>query len=111
VRDSAFTGKQQQTTGNSHIPHSSPRPGVGPEGASMMSSALHRVAQINNIPIQAPSWCHGSIAKRMNYLRQLCASPGNTARFDRGMSWVYLSLLAALCLSGGWAAMVIWQTG
>jgi STE24 endopeptidase len=68
---------------------------VGPRGAAVFASALERVAVINNIPIAARSWCHGSIARRMNYLLHLARDPQRTGHFDRTMVRLYALLLAA----------------
>lgn len=78
---------------------------VGQHGATLFSSALHRVAVVNNIPETARSWCHGSIAKRMNYLHDLSLDPAHTFRFDRAMGRVRAMLLTALvvCTFGAWA--------
>src|SRR4051812_19897286 len=43
---------------------------VGEYGASVVASALNRVARINNIPVAAGEWLHGSIAGRMRYLHE-----------------------------------------
>jgi len=58
---------------------------------------------INNIPVAARSWCHGSIAKRMKYLEHLSADPLHTTRFDRFMSKLYVALVLALVVCGAWA--------
>jgi Zn-dependent protease with chaperone function len=96
---------------------------VGPYGAQLFSSALHRVAVINNIPLErelpanagfftrvgamldrlverANDWFHGSIPSRMNYLRNLSNDPKRTSDFDRSMSVLYAALLLALVASG-----------
>jgi STE24 endopeptidase len=96
---------------------------VGPYGAQLFSSALHRVAIINNIPLErelpanagyftrvgamldrlverANDWFHGSIPSRMNYLRDLSNDPRRTSDFDRSMSVLYAALLVALVVSG-----------
>jgi len=69
---------------------------VGEYGANLLGSALHRVAVVNNIPIKARSWCHGSIATRMRYLRELSADPVRTQRFDRFMQFLYGAMVFAL---------------
>jgi len=69
---------------------------VGHYGAAVFGSALERVALVNNIPIKARSWCHGSIATRMRYLQELSADPTRTARFDRFMLLLYGALVFAL---------------
>jgi STE24 endopeptidase len=76
---------------------------VGPYGAAVFASALRRVATINNIPVAARSWCHGSIATRMRALENMSADPGRTSRFDRVMRRLYVALLAALVCLGTWA--------
>ncbi len=75
---------------------------VGPYGATVFASALARVAAINNIPVAARSWCHGSIRKRMDYLEALGADPAHTPRFDRAMRWLYAALVLALAATLGW---------
>jgi STE24 endopeptidase len=84
------------------LPTPSPYSHVGPHGATVFASALYRVAVINNIPVAARSWCHGSIAKRMKYLHDLAADPSHTTRFDRFMSKLYVALVLALVISGAW---------
>jgi STE24 endopeptidase len=90
------------TTGVMEINH------VGPTGARVFASALHKVAIINGLPVSGKlwrNWCHGSIATRMDYLHQISNDPAQTKRFDRFMSALYAFLIAALLLSGG-----IWLT-
>jgi STE24 endopeptidase len=77
---------------------------VGEYGASVFASALHRVAIINNIPISARNFSHGSIAARMKYLHALSADPRRTGRFDRAMFALYAALIGALILCGAAAA-------
>jgi STE24 endopeptidase len=69
---------------------------VGQYGAAVFGSALHRVAMVNNIPVKARSWCHGSIANRMQYLHDLSADPTRTKRFDRLMLFLYAAMVFAL---------------
>lgn len=73
---------------------------VGQYGAAIFGSALHRVAIVNNIPVAARSWCHGSIATRMKYLQSLSTDPSHTERFDRFMLFLYGSLVFALFAGG-----------
>lgn len=79
---------------------------VGAYGAMLFASALERVAVVNNIPIASRSWCHGSIAKRMAYLRHLSDDPGHTRRFDRVMRRLYWVLVLALLVTGTWTVLV-----
>jgi STE24 endopeptidase len=75
---------------------------VGAHGARIFQSALHRVAVINNIPVAARSWCHGSIASRMDYLENLSQNPQRTWAFDRLMSRLYLAMILGLIFSLAW---------
>jgi STE24 endopeptidase len=92
--------------------HTSPAPqDVGPHvglhGAAVFTSALHQVARINCIPLTAWSWCHGSIAKRIDYLHDLSHDPARTQEFDRFMSRLRLVLMIALCAFGVWAMVAL----
>jgi STE24 endopeptidase len=98
---------------------------VGPYGAQVFASALHRVAHINNIPVVprtkprtgvlrrmahslgslvdlAHDWLHGSIPHRMAYLQDLSTDPASTGRFDRVMTRLYCTLLFALFATLAW---------
>ncbi|HEX4056392.1 MAG TPA: M48 family metallopeptidase [Tepidisphaeraceae bacterium] len=79
---------------------------VGRHGAAVFCSALERVAVVNNIPVAARSWCHGSIAKRMRFLENLSRDPGQTMRFDRFMYRLYVVLLLCLCAGAVWTLLV-----
>jgi STE24 endopeptidase len=80
---------------------------VGLRGATIFSSALEQVARINCIPVTAWSWCHGSIANRIEYLHDLSEHPDRTLRFDRFMAWLYGILIVALCGSGACAIVAL----
>jgi STE24 endopeptidase len=73
---------------------------VGPHGAMIFGSALYRVAVINNIPIRARNFTHGSIASRMNYLENIATDPERTTQFDRLMLALYAAMFFALILVG-----------
>jgi hypothetical protein len=95
---------------------------VGPYGATVFASALHRVAVMNNIPVvprrrprrglfrrlghsldmfveTVGNWFHGSVPHRMAYLRTLSTDPSLTHRFDRFMLRLYCTLLFVLFAS------------
>jgi STE24 endopeptidase len=63
-------------------------------GAAIFASALERVAVVNNIPINARNWTHGSIQARMRYIKKLGRDPQVAARFDRTGKWVFAVLIA-----------------
>ena len=78
---------------------------VGEYGAAIVGSALNRVAQINNIPVAAHEWLHGSIQQRMRYLHELSADAGRTHRFDRTMRRLYWGLVISLVALAAWCAV------
>ena len=80
---------------------------VGPHGASVFASVLYRVAVVNNIPVRAGNFTHGSIAARMNYLKQIASDPQRTGKFDRIMFGIYTAMIVALILCG--SAAWIWR--
>ncbi len=82
---------------------------VGRYGAQIFCSALERVATVNNIPIAARSWCHGSIARRMRFLFDLGRDPRRTFVFDSFMSKLYISLILILCLFGAWTMVNLYS--
>jgi STE24 endopeptidase len=95
-----------QGTGLNPEPRTLHPPPVRPHGATIFASALHRVAVVNNIPIAARSWCHGSLARRMQYLMELSRDPDRTGQFDRTMWRLYAVLAAALVLSGAYLYLI-----
>jgi hypothetical protein len=78
---------------------------VGEYGAAVVAGALNRVARINNIPVAAGEWLHGSIAGRMRYLHGLAGDAGRTARFDSYMRRVYWGLVGVAIILGAWVAV------
>jgi STE24 endopeptidase len=78
---------------------------VGPHGAAVFASALHRVAVINNIPVSARNFTHGSIADRVRYLKSLSSDPTQTARFDRGMLILYAGMILILVGCIAWVTI------
>jgi STE24 endopeptidase len=80
-------------------------PTVGRHGAAIFSSALHRVAVVNNISLKRFEIFHGSIFKRMQFLRDLAAHPKRSDEFDRQMQRMYALLLLGLFVSLLWIAV------
>ena len=78
---------------------------VGEYGAAIVAGALQRVARINNIPVAAGEWLHGSIAGRMRYLHELSGDAGRTARFDARMRRVYWGLVTTVVVLGAWVGV------
>jgi STE24 endopeptidase len=78
---------------------------VGPEGAELFCSALERTAAVNNLPVEARNWSHGSIAGRMDFLSELGRDRSATARFDQFMRRLCLALLGFLAVAAVWATI------
>jgi Zn-dependent protease with chaperone function len=75
---------------------------VGEYGAAVVGSALNRVAQINNIPVAAHEWLHGSIQQRMRYLHELSGDASRTRQFDLTMRRLYWGLVLTVVALGVW---------
>lgn len=97
----------QQTSGVPEAASPKPETHVGPIGARIFASALYRVAVVNNIPVAARNWTHGSIATRMKYLEDISEDPRRTFDFDRRMTGVYMALVAALVGCGVGLTMIL----
>jgi STE24 endopeptidase len=89
---------EQHAASTGPIVHSSH---VGPYGAAVFTSALYRVAMVNNIPIRARNFTHGSIATRMDYLKRIADDPRSTGEFDRVMVLLYSTMIVTLGAFGG----------
>lgn len=69
--------------------------GICASAAELFADALHRIAALNGIPVDAKSWRHSSIANRMAQLRDYAVRPGAAAWLDTKV------LIIKGCLLGG----------
>jgi STE24 endopeptidase len=69
-------------------------------GATIFASALERVAIVNNIPINARNWTHGSIQSRMRYIKRLGRDPEVAQKFDRTGRCVFAGLIVLIIVCG-----------
>jgi Zn-dependent protease with chaperone function len=53
-----------------------------PAAVGAMTGALSMVAFLNHVPVERPSWRHGSIAWRQAYLRSLAGQPHARVAID-----------------------------
>lgn len=79
-------------------------------GAMVFASALERVAALNGIPRDEPSWRHGSIGSRIRFLVALAGDPARAVRFERHVArvkWAMtgIALLGGLVMIGYWYAV------
>jgi len=76
-------------------------------GAAIMANALRRTALINNLPISARSWCHGSIATRIAFLTRTDRDAAVATNFDRAMTHLNALLLATGIAAAVWTAALV----
>lgn len=96
-----YAARMMQLELSGAAPEISPlRGAVGPDGAEVFSSALRRVAEVNNLPTGAWGLFHPSIARRMLELEDLSFDASRTSRFDRVMRRLYWTLILALAAFG-----------
>ena len=63
--------------------------------ANLFGRTLIRIADLNGIPKDAPSWRHGSIGDRCRLVERLTADRAALQRFDRQLLWIKVGLAAA----------------
>ena len=78
------------------------RSDASPAAIDAMVGALGSVAFLNHVPRGRPSWRHGSIAWRQEYLRGLVGLPHTNLPIDRHVAWLRWS---ALVLVFGWLVL------
>jgi STE24 endopeptidase len=77
-----------------------------PTGIRTFITALERVADLNGIRRDKPSWRHSSIARRVNFLEQVMKDPAAERRFQRRLCLMKCGLLGSLVAVVG---AFLWQ--
>lgn len=83
------------------------RPGLCISAVHLFGKTLVRIADLNGIPREAPSWRHGSIQSRCELLEEFATEPDALRHFDsyvRRIKWV----LIILALIGTIVAVLIY---
>lgn len=84
---------------------STPTAGLCTSAARLFGGTLFRIADLNGIPREAPSWRHGSIQSRCELLERLAHDAPALRRFDRRLRRIKAGLIL-LALAGtviaGW---------
>lgn len=75
--------------------------------AGLFGRTLTKIAELNGIPREAPSWRHGSIASRCRLIERLATDATELRRFDRLILRIKLGLVA-IALVGSAAAVWIY---
>lgn len=72
--------------------------------ANVFASALERVAILNGIPHDEPSWRHASIGERVRFLARVAGDPKEAERFERSVRRIKLgiTIAAVIALAGAW---------
>jgi STE24 endopeptidase len=97
-----------------HRPVGQAAPGRRPMCASaahVFSDTLNEVARLNNIPADAWSWRHGSIAERSRILQDYALHPARHDAFERSVALLKGGIWLAAIGSTLWAAweLRIWR--
>ncbi|MEE9296234.1 MAG: M48 family metallopeptidase [Phycisphaerae bacterium] len=77
-------------------------------GARIFVSSLDRVALLNGIPLEEPSWRHSSIAHRIQFLEALSADPRRVVAFERMIRIIKLVLLGVCVVGLTVSAFYVW---
>jgi len=73
--------------------------------ASLFGRTLTKIAELNGIPREAPSWRHGSIASRCRLIERLAADVAELRRFDRLILRIKIGLVAIAVIG---SAVAVW---
>lgn len=76
--------------------------------ADLFGDALHRIATLNGIPVEARSWRHSSIGNRIRLLKHYAVDPAAVARLQRGVITIKLVLVFGSAVGLGIAARLYW---
>lgn len=79
--------------------------------ANLFADALHRIAVLNGIPIQARSWRHSSIGNRMELLKQYGDDPTAAGELERSVITIKTILLIGTFVGMIIAVRLYWPTG
>lgn len=74
---------------------------ITPDAVYAMTGALGAVSSLNAIDPERPSWRHGSIRWRQDYLRGLIGRPAEGLGIDRLVASIKLATILMILLSGG----------
>jgi len=95
----------QPTTDLASLPPVDP---ICTKAAAIFAEALHRVAYLNGIPADEPSWRHSSIASRATFLRSLASDANLLSSFENTIRFTKFFLLAAFVLGLAGAVVFYW---
>jgi len=76
--------------------------------AGVFAEALHRIAVLNGIAVDARSWRHSSIANRMRLLKQYAHDPAGSARLERVVIVIKMLLVVGTVIGLGVGVWLYW---
>lgn len=74
--------------------------------ANLFGRTLARIADLNGIPRDAPSWRHGTIASRCRLVESFASDPAALLRFDQLLRRIKIGLLAGVAIGTAGAALI-----
>jgi len=77
--------------------------------AGLFGRTLLRIAELNGMPREAPSWRHGSIESRCLLIEKLATDPVALRRFDRRLYWIKVGLVLGVLIGTSVAAWLYWN--
>jgi STE24 endopeptidase len=83
--------------------------GLCVSAASLFGRTLLKIADLNGIPRDAPSWRHGTIESRCRLIEDLAADQNKLKRFDRKILWIKIGLVAASIIGSVVAGLIYGQ--
>ena len=94
--------------GTAEVPNPGEATPVCASAAALFAEALHRIADLNGIPIEAHSWLHSSIANRKRLLYQYVYDPSAAGRLGRTVMAIKAVLLVGVAIGVAVTAWVYW---
>ncbi|HWL95334.1 MAG TPA: M48 family metallopeptidase [Phycisphaerae bacterium] len=90
--------------------HGTPRKaGLCVTAAGIFERTLTRIAELNGIPKESPSWRHGSIESRCQLIERFVKDIASLRRFDRKILAIKMGLLAALVVGSVVAVWIYYE--
>lgn len=85
-------------------------PGLCLAAAHVFGGTLQRIAELNGIPREAPSWRHGSISSRCKLVHDLADHPQQLRNFDRKVINLKTGLVVLTAIGLAIAACIYWPS-
>ena len=80
-------------------------PGLCISAANLFGRTLYKIADLNGIPREAPSWRHGSIESRCRLIETFTSNALAVARFDRMLLFIKIGLVVVTLIG---SAVAVW---